>query len=164
MLLVARKTPACPKLLSLAELTDERMSLLRELADKRHVTLSRIGEAKALANRITLTRALDNLLRNAIEASPRDGAVRVALASRDAKATIDVMDAGPGVPRDRIAELFEPFFTTKAEGTGLGLWLSRSLLEIDAGTLAYERESEQTHFIVSLPAPTVQHDAEHPYR
>jgi signal transduction histidine kinase len=164
MLLVARKTPARPEVLSLGDLTDERMTLLRELADKRHVTLSRGGEARALVNRITLTRALDNLLRNAIEASPPDGAVRVALASGDAKATIDVMDTGPGVPRDRIAELFEPFFTTKAEGTGLGLWLSRSLLEIDAGTLAYERESEQTHFIVSLPALTVQHDSDRPYR
>jgi signal transduction histidine kinase len=61
-------------------------------------------------------------------------------------------------------ELFEPFFTTKSEGTGLGLWLSRSLLEIDGGTLAYERKSEQTHFIVSLPAPTAPDESDHPYR
>jgi signal transduction histidine kinase len=164
MLLVARKTPARPELLSLGGLTDERMSLLRELAEERRVTLLRGGDAKALANRITLTRALDNLLRNAIDASPPDGAVHVTLANSDAKATIDVRDDGPGVPQERTAELFEPFFTTKPEGTGLGLWLSRSLLELDAGTLAYERESEQTHFIVTLPAPNAKDDSEHPYR
>jgi signal transduction histidine kinase len=164
MLLVARKTPARPELLSFGEVTDERVGLLRELAEKRHVKLSREGEAKAVANRVTLTRALDNLLRNAIEASPEGGRVRVRLAAGDGKATLEVVDEGPGVPPERLAELFEPFFTTKPEGTGLGLWLSRSLLEIDSGSLAYGRKDDHTLFSVTLPAPTGTHDPDHPYR
>jgi signal transduction histidine kinase len=164
MLLVARKQPARPELVLLDELADERMSLARELAGQRQVTLSRTGEASAMVNRVSVTRALDNLLRNAIDASEPGATVRVDLGAADGRATIDVSDRGPGVPPDRMAELFEPFFTTKPEGTGLGLWLSRSLLEVDSGTLAYERKNEQTHFIVSLPAPATQDDPGHPYR
>lgn len=155
MLLVARKAPAQAEPLDLGGLADERVSLLRELADTRRVRLVRAGEAVAFANRITITRALDNVLRNAIEVSSPDTEVRVTLASSEGEATVDVADHGPGVPPERTSELFEPFFTTKPDGTGLGLWLSRSLLEVDGGSLVYFRQGAQTHFIVTLPAASV---------
>jgi signal transduction histidine kinase len=51
--------------------------------------------------------------------------------------TVAVIDNGTGIPRDRRAHLFEPFFTTKGEkGTGLGLWVSRSLVEKNGGQIA----------------------------
>jgi len=60
---------------------------------------------------------LDNLLRNAVEASPEGARVDVKLARRGDLLSIRVEDHGAGVPKDRITELFEPFFTTKPEGT-----------------------------------------------
>jgi signal transduction histidine kinase len=164
MLLVARKSPAQKETIALGDLIDERTTLLREAADVRGVKLSRSGEGVAIASRVTVTRVLDNLLRNAIEASPSGGEVSVVVASGSDGTTLDVRDDGPGVAPERAGELFEPFFTMKPEGTGLGLWLSRSLLEIDAGTLAYARDGEHTHFRVTLPAPSDPPDADHPYR
>jgi signal transduction histidine kinase len=164
MLLVARKAPTDPERLSLGELADERTTLLQEQAGRKQVSIVRSGDVVAMVNRMTVTRTMDNLLRNAIEASPPGGHVRIALTTRDGKATIDVVDDGPGVTPGRAAELFEPFFTTKPEGTGLGLWLSRSLLEVDSGSLAYAREAEQTHFIMALPLAHTQDDPAHPYR
>jgi len=58
---------------------------------------------------------------------------------------------GPGIPEARRAELFEPFFTTKPEGTGLGLWISRLLLEAKGATLGYDRAGDQTRMRITFP-------------
>ena len=62
-----------------------------------------------------------------------------------------VVDHGAGVDDARAAELFEPFFTTKAEGTGLGLALSRAIAAAHGGTLTYAREGGATCFELTFP-------------
>ena len=52
------------------------------------------------------------------------------------------MDTGEGVPEDFVNQLFEPFFTTKPEGMGLGLSLSRSIVEAHGGALRYDSRPE----------------------
>jgi signal transduction histidine kinase len=102
--------------------------------------------------------AVENLIRNAIEASPRGSTVYVAIGVEEGRPVLDVVDAGPGIPEARRAELFEPFFTTKPEGTGLGLWISRLLLEAKGATLRYDRLGDRTRMRIvfgtsgSLPA------------
>ncbi len=71
---------------------------------------------------------------------------------RAGRAELDVEDAGTGVPSGRVSELFEPFFTTKADGSGLGLALSRSIAQSHGGDLVYVRAGERTHFVLSLAA------------
>lgn len=77
-----------------------------------------------------------NLVLNALEASPEGGRVRVALERAGGSATLSVSDDGPGMPDDVLRRLGEPFFTTKAKGTGLGLFLSKRLVEGAGGRLA----------------------------
>ncbi len=70
-----------------------------------------------------------NLLLNALEALPEGGRVRVSLARHGAAAELRVEDDGSGFPPDVLARQGEPFVTTKAQGTGLGLFLARRLVE-----------------------------------
>ncbi|HQY08431.1 MAG TPA: ATP-binding protein, partial [Burkholderiaceae bacterium] len=87
-------------------------------------------------NRQELQQVLINLLVNAAQAMPTGG--RLLLRSRDVgeqEVVIEVADSGPGLDAAQREHLFEPFFTTKREGNGLGLWISRSLLERYGGEL-----------------------------
>jgi signal transduction histidine kinase len=93
-----------------------------------------------------------NLLQNALEAIPEGGHVRVAFALPGARVKITVADDGPGIPAEVLARLGEPFFTTRAQGTGLGLYLSRQLVQGAGGRLELEsREREGTTVHVELP-------------
>ncbi len=107
----------------------------------------REGDATVTTDPDLLAQVLDNLLRNALEASDD---VRVAIEQRGKQAQVSIIDRGPGVPDDKAAELFEPFFTTKGDGTGLGLFISRSLVRALGGTLDYRRDGDRTHFVINL--------------
>jgi signal transduction histidine kinase len=95
---------------------------------------------------------LDNLLRNAVQASPPGAEVIVRTRTTDGGAVVEVEDRGAGVPPDRVSELLEPFFTTRAEGTGLGLAMSRAVAEAHGGTLRYVRDGGTTRFTLTIPA------------
>jgi signal transduction histidine kinase len=97
-----------------------------------------------------VARAIDNLVKNAVEASPAGAEVRVVVENDAGLAMVRVEDEGPGVAPERTRELFEPFFTTKSEGTGLGLAISRSIAASHGGTLTYARAGDRTRFSLSL--------------
>ena len=137
-----------------AAMIDERIALAVPLAVAGEVRVTREGNATILGEREELCRVLDNLVRNAIEASPAGACVLVRVRAEPAQALIEVIDRGAGVPTDRLSELFEPFFTTKGSGTGLGLVLARASVEAQGGSLQYERRDDRTHFSVSLPSPS----------
>ncbi|WP_298831646.1 cache domain-containing protein [uncultured Piscinibacter sp.] len=87
-------------------------------------------------NRNELQQVIVNLLVNAIHAMPDGGTLT--LTSRDVGedgVEIDVADTGVGLPPDLLAELFQPFVTRKKDGTGLGLWISRSIVERYGGDI-----------------------------
>lgn len=112
--------------------------------------------ADVLGDRIQLEQVLVNLVRNAIEGfATRDGGPRYvtleALHAGD-RLELRVSDTGPGVRADARDRLFEPFFTTKAGGTGLGLTISRSIVEAHGGAIRLERTGpDGSCFVVSLP-------------
>ncbi|MFQ5693545.1 MAG: sensor histidine kinase, partial [Nitrospinota bacterium] len=105
----------------------------------------------------SLAQVLYNLLMNAIEASPAGDEVKVSTALAGAgRARIRVSDRGPGIPEDLRSRVFEPFFTTKSDpseaGLGLGLSISRSLVEAMGGALDFESEPGRgTVFRTDLP-------------
>jgi two-component system NtrC family sensor kinase len=108
-----------------------------------------LGDAPVMVegDRNLLRHAFRNLVLNALHATSGDatggGSVRVRLTVEGAQARVDVEDEGPGVPDHIRDRLFEPFFTTKevGEGMGLGLAMSRGILQEHGGSIAVEQRS-----------------------
>ena len=107
-----------------------------------------------------LSQVFGNLIRNAAEAAPRasEVAIRVRTIRRTGRegARVTIHDRGSGISESIRAKIFDPFFTTKdLKGSGLGLWVSRTLIMKHGGTIRF-RSSEQaavrgTTFEVFLP-------------
>ena len=152
LLMVAGRAAGPRAPASLGALLLARVEALAPWAAERGVTLEASGDARATIDPDAVARAIDNLLRNAIEASPRGAMVRARIAREGSTAWLHVDDPGPGVAEDRIPELFEPFFTTKSEGTGLGLAISRAIARAHGGDVVYTRDAGATRFALSIDA------------
>ena len=97
-----------------------------------------------------------NLIDNALDATARSAApkVRISAVRLDSAIEIRIADNGPGIAEEDMGKIFEPFFTTKSvgEGTGLGLWISFSIVEDYGGTItAHNGEGGGAEFRVVLP-------------
>jgi C4-dicarboxylate-specific signal transduction histidine kinase len=94
-----------------------------------------------LVNRVQIQQVIVNLVRNAFEAMVDQEPREVTLATRvleDRMIEITVTDIGPGIPGDIAGRLFEPFVSNKPDGMGLGLSISRSIIEAHGGQLIAE--------------------------
>jgi signal transduction histidine kinase len=100
-----------------------------------------------------LRQAFDNLLRNAVEAQPQGGSIRVSGERNGRHMTIRFTDAGPGIPPEQQTALFAFGHTTKPGGKGIGLSLSQLIVEAHGGALEYENGtgSAGATFRVTLP-------------
>jgi signal transduction histidine kinase len=95
-----------------------------------------------------------NLILNAFEAMHPDGGILIIeLSGTDGYAEMRFSDMGHGIPKEKMGRLFEPFFTTKPEGTGLGLFSCRQILEEEhTGKISVESEAGKgTTFTIRLP-------------
>jgi signal transduction histidine kinase len=153
LLLVAGNKLGPRRAVELGELAEARVEALRPWATTRGVSVRVVGDGDGDVDTESVARALDNLLRNAVEASPSGATVDVRVGDgggADAM-IIQIEDHGSGVEPTRAAELFEPFFTTKAEGTGLGLAISRAIARAHGGDVTYVRAGAVTRFSLALP-------------
>ena len=109
-----------------------------------------------------IRQVLNNLLGNAIDATPAGG--RILIRSRESTdwrtnrkgLTLTVADTGSGIPASTLAQIFEPFFTTKGNaGTGLGLWISKEIVDRHNGRLTVRSSTNPAHpgtvFALFLP-------------
>lgn len=103
-------------------------------------------------DRSLMTQVLINLVKNSMDAVRNVEAPKVAIIATQNgdDISIAVSDNGPGVPDKSVQEIFVPFFTTKAEGSGIGLALSRKIIRAHGGTLEYSRLNDTTRFTVTL--------------
>jgi signal transduction histidine kinase len=104
-----------------------------------------------------MLQVLSNLLLNALDATPASGTVCLRLRKGGGNVRILVSDNGHGIPKENIDLIFQPFFTTKQErGTGLGLALSRKIIDRHNGTIRMRSSvrpgKSGTTFQISLPA------------
>jgi two-component system, NtrC family, sensor histidine kinase HydH len=95
-----------------------------------------------------------NIILNAIQASSAGGSVVVSSRFNQEGGCVEIFcrDNGPGIPAERLNQIFEPFFTTKGNGTGLGLPITKKIIEKHGGSIELQSEpGEGTIFTVKLP-------------
>lgn len=117
-------------LIDLGSMVRDVVALAEPEARARGLRLVACSDESVLArvDRGLLEQALLNVLRNALDASPPGGIVRVSLARREGAARLSVRDEGPGLAPEAASRAFTPFFTTKPGGHGVGLMLVREVL------------------------------------
>lgn len=108
-----------------------------------------------------LLQLMTNLISNAIKFSPIEGIVRVSMIVEGDKARVSVSDSGPGIPKDFQPKLFQSFSQAdssshrKAEGTGLGLYISKAIADAHGGQLLFKTKiGEGTTFFFDIPLLT----------
>jgi PAS domain S-box-containing protein len=153
-----------PEAVDMVQTLEGLLSILQSRINAKQLRIERDYENACLLKgfRGELRQVLSNLLTNAIDASPSGGKLIVRVkpernGSQVDRVYIEVEDFGSGIlPADR-ERIFEPFFTTKSDfGTGLGLWVTKELVEKHGGTIAFRSNSQNGHsgtcFSVMLPA------------
>jgi two-component system, NtrC family, sensor histidine kinase HydH len=153
----------------LHEILEHSLRLVQTQMNGKSITLNRLFQAVpdlAKGDDYQLQQAFVNLFLNALEAMAPKGMLTVATetvptaaearASRDfgeASLRVTIKDTGAGIAPENLARLFEPFFTTKPSGTGLGLPITRRIIQEHGGAITVEsRPHEGTTFSVMLPA------------
>jgi PAS domain S-box-containing protein len=96
-----------------------------------------------LADRIKMRHALRNLIANAIEVQPEGGPIAVEVREHGGDVLLSVADGGPGIPPELRQRIFDPFFTTRPQGTGLGLALVHTIVELHGGRVEIDHENAQ---------------------
>jgi two-component system sensor kinase FixL len=147
-------------LLDLNLLASEVIGLVCPEADARKVRIA-LNPVSSLpsvrGDRVQLQQVLLNLLLNAMDAmndtAPDGRRITVLVQAADTQVEVAVSDAGHGIPADKLSHVFEPFFSTKPNGLGMGLAISRSIIEAHRGSIrAKNNEAAGATFTIILPA------------
>ena len=135
------------KIVKLKDLLERGLALMRPEIKKTKIHLSLVCESDYLTLEIDeelIGQVLINLIKNAMEAlnKTENGKIEVVGKYNGNTITIEVIDNGPGIIPEAIQRIFVPFFTTKKTGSGIGLALSRQIMQMHNGTLGVESESD----------------------
>jgi two-component system, NtrC family, sensor kinase len=158
--LVDFSRPASSKVsrVRVAEVVEEALGIAKyyQRTKQRSITTDIPADLPTLVvMRDYLIQVVLNLVHNAIDATEDQGRIHVEAHVEDDSLVLSVEDDGRGISLADRCRLFQPFFTTKPHGTGLGLFVSRQILEDMSGRLTYRSEPGQgSTFIVGLPLAT----------
>ena len=144
--------------IDLAEEVSKLSEFFQALADEKNVTIHQQGQAVVQGDRLMLRRAICNLLANAIRHTPSGERVTVDVAaSIDGWVTLSVANPGPPIPAKHLDRLFDRFYRTDpsrqhtTEGAGLGLAITKSIVEAHGGRVSVTSGAQATVFALILP-------------
>jgi signal transduction histidine kinase len=159
------RDPTSATEIDLSRMMDDILNVYSGRTEHKRLQLLRQYHSPAVIQGMAgeLRQVFGNLVLNAIDASRPDGKIVVRIASRQRWGTrpqngvrVTIADAGKGIAAEHRQRLFEPFFTTKQEvGTGLGLWVTRGIVEKHGGAIRFRSSQNSKHggttFVVFLP-------------
>ncbi len=109
------------------------------------------------ADPVQIKTCLMNVVLNAIQAMPAGGRLRITAASGSGTVDVTISDTGPGISADDLDRIFNPYFTTKKLGIGLGLAITKKIVEEHRGRITVRsRPNEGTDVVISLPVERVE--------
>lgn len=161
LLSFARPQALAIKPVSIARAIENTLQLSEETLIAHHISAERYLQPdlpKVVADEDSLIRALENLVRNAIDAMPNGGSLSIRATTDDPRGKavrLEISDSGVGIPSENQSRVFDPFFTTKrvGKGTGLGLSIALGVIKELRGSITVESKvGEGTTFIIVLPA------------
>jgi PAS domain S-box-containing protein len=127
------------EMVSVNDLVGEMLVLLRSEAERHSVVMRTelpTDQLCVTADRVQLQQVLMNLMLNGMESmSEREGELKISTRRDGEEVIVSVSDTGKGIPADKMEEIFKAFVTTKAEGTGMGLAISQTIIESHGGRL-----------------------------
>jgi two-component system, OmpR family, heavy metal sensor histidine kinase CusS len=145
-------------------LADEARALAdfyEALAEEQGVAIAVSGEASVTGDRLMLRRAVSNLLSNALRHTPRGGTVAIEIGETGKEATLAVSNPGEAIPAEELSRIFERFHRVGAdrrrhgEGAGLGLAITRSIVEAHGGRVSVASRPGTTSFTLHLPCQQI---------
>jgi len=159
-----KKDAPLRELVDVNELVREMIVLLRSEANRYSISIrTELAEdlPRVMADRVQLQQVFMNLMLNGIDAMKgTSGGSELAIKSEagDGQLLISVSDTGVGLPQEQADQIFRAFFTTKDKGTGMGLPISRSIIESHGGRLwAASASGRGATFQFTLPATVAAH-------
>ena len=150
----AKMPEARPEELELSDLLNLAVKLY---LDDAHIKVAVNANSEKLlvySDRSQLLRVFTNLLENAIQSIPagKTGNIVVSIKSENNDVVVSITDNGTGINEDVAQKIFQPYFTTKSSGTGLGLAMTKKIIEFWKGEIWFEtKEGEGTTFYILLP-------------
>ncbi|MFN2122868.1 MAG: sensor histidine kinase [Candidatus Promineifilaceae bacterium] len=143
LLSFSRQADSMTKEFNLSELAVEVVELTRKIASELQAEVNAACEVKDMrlwSDPYQVRQVLINLVTNGLQAAAKGGTVELIITGNETDAIAVVRDNGPGIPPENLERIFEPFFTTKppGEGTGLGLSVSRGIVEKLGGRIEVE--------------------------
>ncbi len=152
---MARQQPGELQRCLVAEELETIVTLTSNEARRRKVTLQLEAVDRGLlvnADGEKLRQAFLNIILNALQATPEGGSVTITVQPQQENCEIRISDSGPGINDEIRQRIFEPFFTTKPDGTGLGLAVTKKIIEAHGGSLSVESAAGSgTTMMVQLP-------------
>lgn len=152
-------------LVQCVDLIDECIRAVQVTAQTKSITVTRKGAAcEGEMDKIRIKRAIINLLANAIKFSPKNSKVLLEVSLDGEYVIFSISDEGPGIAQELVGHLFDRFTnvgnpSARRDGSGLGLFASKSAVEAHGGTILVDSCTKGTTFVVKLPAnkrPEVQ--------
>lgn len=145
---------------NLSRMLEQMTSEFEPILEEKELTWQRklAPEVYILCDRDKMERVLDNLIRNAVNYSYSQSAIFVSLRILDGQAEICFHNHGKNIPPEKLARIFEQFFRVDSArasatgGAGLGLAISKEIVELHGGSIQAESEAESVCFTVLLPA------------
>jgi two-component system CheB/CheR fusion protein len=160
--LAFNRSASFPSEFVVKDAVEDVVDMYRQKINSSDITVERRYkfDGKILAHSVEIRQVFANIVRNAVEAMPRKGKLKVVVRSahswretNKSGVRVLVFDNGMGIPKRLREELFNPFFSTKQEqGTGLGLWVSKQIVTRHGGTISFRSvEGKGSCFSVFLP-------------
>lgn len=143
--------------IDLAREADALIDFYEALADERQVRIVRQGQASVQGDRLMLRRALSNLISNALRHTPAGGQITIEIDADAAGVRLVVCNGGDPIPPDQLERIFDRFHRgsaqreSRGEGAGLGLAITRSIVQAHGGHITARSAEGVTCFTIALP-------------